>query len=826
MVSLAALVNAGSTWWLQEVREGRSTPLITRLLEYIILYDPHRRWITLALGVIAGGQDEAEHCLRKPSEDPSSFWGRACRECFHLGFAVEAGVFGRGVAARAQKLRDLLALFATPESFPGPANESKMYCPRGEFGTEPGGVVGACRRRCWSMVAWKNINASLGTLQYMMGRGSGQVPSSRHGEGTGGRTWPSRQGVVIFAGKSNEKGQIKYRTNRERERATKHKRGVKKKKVNDDDDDACIQSDGLLNLLIRGIDRLADDLWGNRELAIRHLLRSGIVEGRRNWGQTLVHVGAEAHDVERAIETTVPGDQELGVDSCNRAVVELGRVLGVLKLRLGMSGLGDVPVVDGEPELDATGLQLAIAQQGGTMTTERPACCWSPSGSVEALLMIRRFPVDPWAETINPSLTADGLRHEWRALVEGGWLMVSDGEEIVMLRELLLWHSAGGRWLRRVPSSSTSGLVNPEAPLQGRSKGSFAAVNLPRKKAGELGPCAIQIALVSSEFDARMSTARKARRRAEEGRNGQSMDPLSECQRLLFPRLLDVLGAGDEDTRGRLGLSVVALPDSFETGKFQGLWADALEVPEGGLDNTAGGSGAAENLVDEALNGDEVSKLGGSAPLDESRSRGRVEFDAGSSIWSSKTKIQTERRHKEAESCRAATELSCERPVEPSRGYDYWWPERNSELLDIGFKPDNNGRAEGRDRDRYIGEAGENGRDESDKGKANVAASAASPSASQGPSIPPSACTPLPPSDTRFPGGDDDGTTYPLGTGKFQDFWRSEGCAAGGAGTVENLAEEVSKLREIDALDEGRNESVGIEGVQQWTLQLRRTLRW
>ncbi|TEB08719.1 hypothetical protein FA13DRAFT_1722799 [Coprinellus micaceus] len=575
------------------------------------------------------------------------------------------------------------------------------------------------------------------------------------------------------------------------------------------------ESDGLLNLLIRGIDRLADDLWGNRELAIRHLLRSGIVEGRRNWGQTLVHVGAEAHDVERAIETTVPGDQELGVDSCNRAVVELGRVLGVLKLRLGMSGLGDVPVVDGEPELDATGLQLAIAQQGGTMTTERPACCWSPSGSVEALLMIRRFPVDPWAETINPSLTADGLRHEWRALVEGGWLMVSDG--------------GCGEFL----AAAQAVLSTQRRHSRGDPRALFAAVNLPRKKAGELGPCTIQIALVSSEFDARMSTARKARRRAEEGRNGQSMDPLSECQRLLFPRLLDVLGAGDEDTRGRLGLSVVALPDSFETGKFQGLWADALEVPEGGLDNTAGGSGAAENLVDEALNGDEVSKLGGSAPLDESRSEGvgikaeavnaavewdfgmaRVEFDAGSSIWSSKTKIQTERRHKEAESCRAATELSCERPVEPSRGYDYWWPERNSELLDIGFKPDNNGRAEGRDRDRYIGEAGENGRDESDKGKANVAASAASPSASQG----------------HFDSSIGVHSSSPIG---HSISW-----------TVTTTVQRVGMGTLLLPPRPARDRQVpgflgGLKGAQleelraweskafrQWTLQLRRTLRW
>jgi hypothetical protein len=45
-----------------------------------------------------------------------------------------------------------------------------------------------------------------------------------------------------------------------------------------------------------------------------------------------------------------------------------------------------------------------------------------------------------------------------------------------------------------------------------------------------------------------------------------------------------------------------------------------LEVAEGGLENTAGGAGAAENLVDEASNGDEVSKLGSSAALDESRS--------------------------------------------------------------------------------------------------------------------------------------------------------------------------------------------------------------
>jgi hypothetical protein len=98
---------------------------------------------------------------------------------------------------------------------------------------------------------------------------------------------------------------------------------------------------------------------------------------------------------------------------------------------------------------------------------------------------------------------------------------------------------------------------------------------------------------------------------------------LSKCQLLLFLlslRLLDLLGAGDEDTRGRLGLSVVAFPDSLETGKFRDLRADGLEVAEGGLENTAGGAGAAENLVDEASNGDEVSKLGGSAALDESRS--------------------------------------------------------------------------------------------------------------------------------------------------------------------------------------------------------------
>jgi hypothetical protein len=37
----------------------------------------------------------------------------------------------------------------------------------------------------------------------------------------------------------------------------------------------------------------------------------------------------------------------------------------------------------------------------------------------------------------------------------------------------------------------------------------------------------------------------------------------------------------------------------------------------------------------------------------------------GSSISSSKTKIQIGRRYREAENCRAATELSCERPVEP-----------------------------------------------------------------------------------------------------------------------------------------------------------------
>lgn len=37
----------------------------------------------------------------------------------------------------------------------------------------------------------------------------------------------------------------------------------------------------------------------------------------------------------------------------------------------------------------------------------------------------------------------------------------------------------------------------------------------------------------------------------------------------------------------------------------------------------------------------------------------------GSSILSPKTKMQTRRRRCKVASCRAATELSCERPVEP-----------------------------------------------------------------------------------------------------------------------------------------------------------------
>jgi hypothetical protein len=58
----------------------------------------------------------------------------------------------------------------------------------------------------------------------------------------------------------------------------------------------------------------------------------------------------------------------------------------------------------------------------------------------------------------------------------------------------------------------------------------------------------------------------------------------------------------------------------LETGEFRDLRVDGLRVAEGGLEDAAGGAGAAENLVDEASNGDEVSKLEGSATLDESRS--------------------------------------------------------------------------------------------------------------------------------------------------------------------------------------------------------------
>jgi hypothetical protein len=56
--------------------------------------------------------------------------------------------------------------------------------------------------------------------------------------------------------------------------------------------------------------------------------------------------------------------------------------------------------------------------------------------------MIRRFPVDPWAGTVNPPLATtavSGTNAELSPIVAGGWLTVSDDEEIVMLRELSLW---------------------------------------------------------------------------------------------------------------------------------------------------------------------------------------------------------------------------------------------------------------------------------------------------------------------------------------------------------------------------------------------------
>ena len=111
-----------------------------------------------------------------------------------------------------------------------------------------------------------------------------------------------------------------------------------------EDNDACTQNRALLNWLVRGIDRLADDLWGNRERAVRRLLRSGIVESRRDRGETLVRVGAEARYVERAVETAVAGNQELRVDPCDGTVVELGRVVSVfeegahLERRIGGGG--------------------------------------------------------------------------------------------------------------------------------------------------------------------------------------------------------------------------------------------------------------------------------------------------------------------------------------------------------------------------------------------------------------------------------------------------------------------------------------------------------